>query len=356
LNDASPKVPVLAPLGTDAEVLAALIAGGGLRAQVCADSRDLGAALSDGGEPGDGALFCVIAEEGAGEATGAVLRRQADEEPVWSGLPVVFLARSAAQPPPAYRMLQDCARTPPAVLLERPVSPDMLETVFRTQAEARARQFEIRDLLDSLADAERRKGFLLDELRHRTRNSLSVLQGLFLLTARRHDDLDSFVQTFSGRIRSLADAHGALAHQEGQIRDLKDLVQEHVRPYCPDPGQLRLAGPAVSLKERAALDTAMVVHELATNAGKHGALSVPEGRVTVAWSPEQGSGALDISWTEDGGPPVAPPQRRGLGTELIERLAFGGAAESRLDYRPPGLIWRARLPAEAYELAAPSDG
>lgn len=348
-----PSVLVLAPLAEDGPALARLAEQCGLPVWVCGSPAVLHDRLTRGEEATDMALFVVLAEEGAGEETGRILRDIAKQEPTWSELPILFLAASAGDPPPAYRLLQDGQVGAHAVLLERPVNPRTLASLFRVQAAARRRQFELRALLDSLAAAERRKSFLLDELRHRSRNSLSVLQSLFTLTAMKHDTLDGFVQAFSGRIRTLARTHSALAGEAGELQDLAQLLSDHVQPYCSEAGQLRLSGPAVTLTERTALDLAMVVHELATNAAKYGALSVSDGTVNVAWSVCSDTWALSFTWQEDGGPLVAPPDRRGLGSDLLQTMALGGTAKGRLDYRRQGLVWRVALHAGTYSLTDP---
>jgi two-component sensor histidine kinase len=342
-----PAVLVLAPLAGDARALNRLVGEFGHPARICRDDRELHSALAAGDPIGEAALFVVVTEEGAGPPTGEALQRISAREPNWSRLPIVFLTGSAATPPPAYRMLLQSDAAAACVLLQRPVNPRVLASVFRTQIEARRRQFETRALIDSLEAAERRKAFLLSEVRHRTRNSLSVLHSLFSLTARRHTELDSFVSSFEGRIRTLAEAHGALAYESGRTQALVDLAAEHVRPYCALPDQLELSGPPVYLTERAAVDFAMLVHELATNAAKYGALSVLDGIVTLSWTRQPDDGPLAVTWTERGGPPVTPPERRGLGSQLLESVSVCGHAVGTLDYRPAGLVWRIALPPEA---------
>jgi two-component sensor histidine kinase len=131
-------------------------------------------------------------------------------------------------------------------------------------------------------------------------------------------------------------------------------------PYGRD-GEARavVAGPGVRLPARVAINLGLVVHELATNAAKYGALSVPTGRVTVGWSlaGTEGGPELRFTWSEAGGPPVEPPKRKGFGTRLIER-SLGGELNGRveLDYRPTGFEAHIAVPLASPQTASSRDG
>jgi two-component sensor histidine kinase len=113
-----------------------------------------------------------------------------------------------------------------------------------------------------------------------------------------------------------------------------------------------IRGPDVALAPAAAQALAMALHELATNAAKYGALSTPAGQVSVSWARE-GTGPLLLQWTETGGPLVAKPSRRGLGTTMLARALAGSLnGVSRLDWRPEGLVCELELPGEALETAS----
>lgn len=341
MSDAEPSVLVLAPLRGDAAAVAAVVERCGLPAQVLADADALEARL--GGKGAESALLVLVSHEGAGERTGEILARTFASEPGWSRLPVIFLLDDVARPPPAVRILEERAEGAPLVLQRRPVAGAVLVGLLATQAEARRRQFETRDLLERLEKAERHQAFLLTELRHRTRNSMAVLQGLFTLTARRHDSVDALVRDFSGRLQALSKAHTALTQEAGGEVALARLLREHVLPYCGREAQLRLDGPPVILDERVVFDLALLVHELATNAAKHGALSTPDGAVEVRWAIE-GTGDLALVWREVGGPPVVEPTRRGLGSQIIGASPLGGEPEFAAD----GFVWRASIDPSQY--------
>lgn len=325
---------IYAPLGRDAEALAK-VAGDAGPTRVCADIVALAAALVE--RP----LSVVVSEEGAGEETGRLLLGVLEAQPSWSRLPILFLLKDVDRPPPAVRSLAEVPRAVPYLVLRRPAAPEVLRRALGTMVADRRRQFETADLLDRLERSERRQSFLLDELRHRTRNMLAVLQSLFKLSVRGAPDVETLGRTFLERLRALSEAHAALTVEGREARDLGALIDEHTRPYRRGDGQLLTTGPAVRLSGEVAVDLAMVVHELATNSSKYGAFSVPSGRVSVDW--QRDGTAVCLNWQESGGPTVGKPAHRGLGTQLIEGGALKGAEDTRIDFRPEGIVWRTRL-------------
>ncbi len=342
--------PVLihAPLGADAHSLTAIIEGAGLSAQVCNDEPGLAAALV-----AQIPLLVIVTQEGATEATGVIIAEIIENEPSWSRLPVLFLLSDPRKTPPALRRLE-AGETSSVIAMSRPVKPAYLIQILLTQAEARLRQFETRAHLARLEEAEARQAFLLQELRHRTRNSLSVLHSLFSLSARRATDLETFIKTFSQRLGNLVKAHLSLADEGDETRHLETLVREHVVPYCARPEQLEIKGPSLRLDHRTTFEIALIVHELATNAAKYGALSTETGRVTVHWRREEETGDLLIDWRESGGPPVvSTPSRKGLGSTLIRTFAAGAV---EVEFNPDGLVWRARVRPAHYEMETKSAG
>jgi two-component sensor histidine kinase len=121
-----------------------------------------------------------------------------------------------------------------------------------------------------------------------------------------------------------------------------------------EPGRIEVEGPDERVGSRAALALAMAIQELGTNALKHGALSVREGRVRIAWEPDPGgSGALRFSWREGGGPPVRPPERRGFGTTLLEAALGADLDAPRLEYRPEGVRFECGVPFAGNAAAGP---
>uniref|UniRef100_UPI0038B3BA91 CheR family methyltransferase n=1 Tax=Falsiroseomonas selenitidurans TaxID=2716335 RepID=UPI0038B3BA91 len=166
-------------------------------------------------------------------------------------------------------------------------------------------------------------GTMVHELNHRVRNMLQVVNAVAASTLRRAISLPDFAEAFTGRLKALGRAHELLAQKGWTAVDLKTLIEKEIEPYLDHPRRAGLVGPAVLLTSKAALALGMVLHELATNATKHGALSNAVGRIDVAWSIEGPALAqvLVLRWAEQGGPPQAVvPARRGFGTELIGRL------------------------------------
>lgn len=343
-----PPALVHAPLGNDAEALADQVERTGEKAVICPTVRSLEAALEAHGP--EAALLCLVSQEGAGPETGAVLGRAFAYEPSWSRLPLIFLVSSVARPPPAVRALDRKEHAPPFLVLERPCRPDILRHAIETQAEGRRRQFDTRGLLERLHGEEERSRFLLDELRHRTRNSLAVLQALFSMSVRRAGTVEELAASFGARLHSLSEAHTRLSGEGDAERPLDTLLSEHVVPYAHSEAQVSLCGPATIVHGQMSFDLAMVVHELATNAAKYGALSRPEGRVEVAWDPEPETGSLRLVWREMGGPTVTPPEETGLGSQVVRRFpSRRPSAEVR--FESEGLVWTALLPKGTFRTA-----
>jgi PAS domain S-box-containing protein len=190
--------------------------------------------------------------------------------------------------------------------------------------------------------AEETQRLLIGELNHRVKNTLASVQAIAAQTLRHSSGPSDFAPTFIGRIHALARAHSLLSTSTWQGASLAELIDSQIDIGAVDLAQLDIAGPPIELAPELALHLALILHELVTNAHKYGALSVPEGRVTLGWQLEERQLAID--WTESGGPMVASPSRQGFGTALIERSlrAEGGAATA--DYRPGGVHWRLTLP------------
>jgi len=187
----------------------------------------------------------------------------------------------------------------------------------------------------ALKRAEETERLLIREVDHRAKNVLAVVQSLAQLTP--FENKAQYVQALSGRIGSLARAHSLLSTARWSGVDLHDLLRLELDPYGVEgEGQVTLDGPPALIDAQAAQSLALVVHELATNASKYGALSRPLGRLTVSWS-WGAENALNLVWREDAGAHVAAPARRGFGSTLIESAVkqLGGRVE--LTWRPQGL-------------------
>ncbi len=192
------------------------------------------------------------------------------------------------------------------------------------------------------AEAEAHQQFLNAELSHRMKNILAMAQAIALQTMRVSTDVATATEVLSGRLSALGKAHDILlggGHSGGNV---SSIVQGALRMHDDRrPDRFHLSGPHVAVGHRAGLPLALIVHELATNAAKFGALSTADGAVDIAWSEQQENGepSLVLTWTERGGPPVNPPARRGFGTRLIERGLSGQVGGvTTLAYPPGGLV------------------
>jgi two-component sensor histidine kinase len=196
-----------------------------------------------------------------------------------------------------------------------------------------------------------RQKLLLDELNHRVKNTLATVQSLASQTLRSAESPDAFRQTFEARVVALSKAHDLLTTRNWQGAALNEIVAQQLAPYSTvEPARLVLAGEPVALTPRAALTLSMVFHELATNAAKYGALSVPSGRLDVRWKVDRdasGSRVVTLTWQESGGPPVAPPTRRGFGSRLIERSTSELEGEMRYEFDPFGVRYSVAIPLTA---------
>jgi two-component sensor histidine kinase len=196
------------------------------------------------------------------------------------------------------------------------------------------------------ADEGRR--LLLDELNHRVKNTLATVQSIALQSVRMADAA-TFEHTFLSRIAALAQAHDLLTEVAWEGADLNEVIARTLAPHAPEgqADRIHFSGPGVQLGPNAAVSLTMAFHELATNACKYGSLSVSAGRVDVTWSADRSHDptAVEINWTESGGPEVSPPTRRGFGSRLVERgLAREFDGEVQLIFEPQGLRCHMRLP------------
>ncbi len=185
---------------------------------------------------------------------------------------------------------------------------------------------------------------LMAELDHRVKNTLANIQALVSLSSGSAETLKDFVEGLKKRIQSMAKAHSLLTQSKWEGVTVEGLLREQLEAYGFKPGMVAMNGVDVVLQPKSALSLSLAVHELATNAGKFGAFSVPSGHVNVTWHLRE-DGSLGLSWTELGGPIVKPPTRRGFGSKLIERaLALETNGTAIIRYEPSGVICDMVLP------------
>ena len=253
-------------------------------------------------------------------------------------------------------------RSKDAVLVELYLKQRQLENANRALlaeiAERRLAQKQLYELNNTLEQrvlerteahkrAEEQVRLLMNEVNHRSKNILSVVMAVAQQTVA--SSPSEFLLRFSNRIQALAVNHDLLVGSQWKCVEVSDLVRGQLAHFAGLIGkQIFIEGPPLRLAASAAQSIGMVVHELSTNAVKHGALSVADGYVEISWRIDEDDGGenFTMSWTEKGGPPVAPPNHRGFGTTVITKmteLSVSGKVE--LSYASTGMIWRLNCPA-----------
>ncbi|ANK75917.1 hypothetical protein FA04_25050 (plasmid) [Ensifer adhaerens] len=202
-----------------------------------------------------------------------------------------------------------------------------------------------RDITDRKRAEETRKR-LLSELSHRVKNMLASVQAIAQHTLRSAKNPADFAASFSGRLQSMSRMHSLLTRTAWEGADLGDIIRDQLLWGTADERRVTTSGPPVRFDAQTATHMAMVLHELGTNAAKHGALSLSNGTVSIDWNVS--GNALCLNWTEQGGPPLKTPLSPGFGTSLIEKVATGGGGSARLTTEADGMRWEVRLPLEAH--------
>ncbi|OBX18389.1 histidine kinase [Erythrobacter sp. QSSC1-22B] len=189
-------------------------------------------------------------------------------------------------------------------------------------------------------EAAERQNLLIHELNHRVKNTLAIVQGLAQQSFGLDESNRANRDAFAARLAALSVAHNLLTSCNWESAEVRSLIGGSLDAALGSTAErCVLEGPELVLRPQQAVALAMIVHELATNALKYGALSVPEGRVTIQWSAENEDGTVSIAldWSEAGGPPVAPPQGKGFGSRLIHSGLGGRKGAVSLDYNRGGL-------------------
>ncbi len=198
--------------------------------------------------------------------------------------------------------------------------------------------------------AERSQALLVRELHHRVRNTLATVQGVMNSTARTAETIEDYQWAFSGRISSLARTHSLLTEEIQQFVSFPHLLRQEVGVYADGvTDRVVLEGPDVELPSQLAVPLGMTIHELTTNAFKHGALSTSKGRVTVRWTvrPAKDKRVLTCHWIEAEGPLVAEPAKHGFGSMILTRvLSQQIGAKVSASYAPGGFELRAEIPLD----------
>nr|WP_240539925.1 sensor histidine kinase [Salinarimonas soli] len=329
-------VLILAPDGRDGSVASLILTDAGIPSVASPSLETLVAGLDD-------AACAILTEEALLRADRRALAGWVAGQPAWSDFPFVLLTLRGTTPDPRLPGLLGNV-----TVLERPFHPAVLANAVRSALRARRRQREVEAHLAERQRTHERQSLLIRELHHRVKNTLATVQGLLGATARSTQSKSEFYQSFSDRLVSLAKTHNLLTEDYWQTAQLRQMLTNELGPY--DDGtssRILLDGPPVELSADIAVPTGMAIHELTTNASKYGALSVPTGRVEVAWTlrPAEDGQRLSLSWSERGGPSVAKPTHKGFGSVLLQRvLAQQCSADIVIDYAPEGLTFRMDAP------------
>ncbi len=194
-----------------------------------------------------------------------------------------------------------------------------------------------------LAEAEAHQRVLIAELNHRVKNMLAVVAAIASRTQRNARDLDEFYAAFSGRLGAMTRAYELLSRDSWRAVQLRDLASKELEPFGVD--RVAFQGSDVTLAPRQALSMAMILHELATNAAKYGALSVDAGRVEL-FTERGADGSVLVIWREEEGPPCAAPEQDGFGMQLVRNeVGYNLRGEVSIDFDPAGLCVRLRFDA-----------
>lgn len=201
-----------------------------------------------------------------------------------------------------------------------------------------------RDITASKVFEEQQK-LVRNELSHRIKNILSLVQAIANQTLKNDDQVSEVKPAFLARLSALGDAHDLLMQTHHVTTTLDDVVKTIKRDQIA--GRVKSSGPVIELGSKTGLALALTLHELATNAVKYGALSNADGHVSIDWqiAKDEGEDHLDLTWQEHGGPEVTPPTRKGFGSRMIERALAGTVrGKADVDYAPTGLVFKLSAP------------
>jgi two-component sensor histidine kinase len=198
-----------------------------------------------------------------------------------------------------------------------------------------------------------RQNLLINELNHRVKNTLAVVQSIAHQTLRRADAPPALIDTLEARLAALSAAHNVLTRESWSSAGMREIVEDAIAPFCGSD-RCQISGPELRISPAMAVGLALTVHELATNAVKYGALSNGDGRIVITWSAS--AGRLIFDWIEENGPEVRTPGRKGFGTRLLERgvgAELGGTAS--LSFGKTGVRYSFEAPLPRAEAQSSSD-
>jgi two-component sensor histidine kinase len=195
--------------------------------------------------------------------------------------------------------------------------------------------------------ADKLQKLILDEMHHRIKNTLATVSAIASQSLRTATSIKHGQQGIEGRLAALGRAHDLLIQASWANTSLRSTVRAAVEPYGGETGRFSIHGSDIAITSGAVIALAMTFNELCTNATKFGALSVPAGRIEIAWTIDEASGRLSLTWNERGGPPVAQPTRRSFGTRMMESLGQQMHGRVELDYQVTGVLYKLEAPLSA---------
>jgi two-component sensor histidine kinase len=320
----SERILILAPHGRDGEIASQLLQAAGWATMTCPALANLCLELRNG------AAVAVIVEEVIATKDLACLAEWVGTQPPWSDFPIIILTGHGDTP--GRNALADRLEhlLGNVSFLERPFHPSTLISVARSALRSRRRQYQAREMLE-------RHDLLARELQHRTKNLIAVVQAIASASMQESQGREAF---FS-RLHALAAAQDLIINAAGRGALMRDIVGNALQSFGT---RVFIDGPEVLLNPNAGQGFALILHELATNAAKYGAMTTASGAISVRWSLDATSSepAILFQWHERGGPPVTPPKRKGFGTVLLERAVATTGGPPHFDYSQQGFTYEVR--------------
>jgi two-component sensor histidine kinase len=196
--------------------------------------------------------------------------------------------------------------------------------------------------------ADRLQKLILEELHHRIKNTLATVSAIASQSLRTATSIEHGQHAIESRLQALGRAHDLLLQVRWSSANLEHVVQGATEPYdSEDKRKFSIQGPDLKIISSAVIALAMMLNELCTNATKFGALSVPAGRIEIAWTVDRNNERLHLTWTETGGPAVHAPTRQSFGTRLIETLGKQLNGKVALTYDPKGFVYALDVPLKS---------
>lgn len=309
------KVIVFAPFARDAQSIETVLTQHGMVVERVGSLHGLADRLNDD----VGAV--VMTEEALSQEDWKPLISAANLQPSWSAYPFLLLIgqkRSYHETQLIYAVLP--SEITNVMVLERPMGSATLISAVRWALAGRRRQFVTRNHLRELEQRSNQQRLMTRELAHRVKNTIAVLQSIVTQTMHPYPEASEIQETIIQRFGALARAHDILIGTEFAAADFRELART---TFSVHPGVFELDGPDIRLSPQASLSFALVMHELATNSLKYGALRFG-GKVHLLWSiSDETRSGFTLIWRESGGPPAKTPAKLGFGTRLIKSTLSG---------------------------------